>query len=63
MRLADYIAKMGPDHKFAELVGVARRTVADWRTGNRRPRPEQAQVIVKRTKGLVSMADIYGPSK
>ncbi|MCB1901773.1 MAG: hypothetical protein KDH16_20955 [Rhodocyclaceae bacterium] len=59
MELATYIRQRGEDD-CAKAWGVSRRAVASWRFGERYPRPEQAQAIVKETNGAVSMDDIYG---
>lgn len=62
MKLSDYIADKG-DRAFADQIGAARRTVTDWRLGQRIPRPEWAQIIVAKTGGKVSMNDIYGAER
>jgi DNA-binding transcriptional regulator YdaS (Cro superfamily) len=60
MRLNKYIEAIG-DAAAAELFGVKERTAASWRRGERRPRPEQAAVIVEASRGKVSYAEIYAP--
>jgi DNA-binding transcriptional regulator YiaG len=57
MRLADYIKQVGDD-KFAKIIGVSKHAARSWRTGERRPRPAQAQKIVAKTP--VTMQEIYG---
>lgn len=58
MKLSTYIAEIG-DTGAAVLFGVKERTVASWRRGERQPRVEQAQKIVKATKGKVTFAECY----
>jgi hypothetical protein len=45
MNLPQYIAKIG-DAEFAAKFGVAVRTAAAYRLGERQPRPELAEKIV-----------------
>lgn len=59
MQLSDHIRRMG-DREFAEYVGVPRRTVTEWKLGNRLPRPETAKRIVARFRGKITLIDIYG---
>lgn len=58
MLLNDYIDKHGAEscaNKFDVTVGC----VYHWRKGIRKPRPNQALIIVERTLGEVSLSDIY----
>ena len=57
MKLSEYIKDQG-DEKCAKQFGVPVRTVRSWRLKNRRPRPEQAAIIVK--KSPVTYEGIYG---
>jgi DNA-binding transcriptional regulator YiaG len=57
MKLSDYIKDMG-DVKFAALIGCSKHAARSWRLGERRPRPEQARKIVKKTP--ITMDEIYG---
>jgi len=58
MKLREYIEMIG-DEEAARLFSVKPRTAASWRRGERYPRPKQAAVIVEKTKGRVTYADIY----
>lgn len=58
MELKKYIEKHGDD-KCAEIFNVKPRTAASWRRGERFPRPEQANFIVKATNGEVTLNGIY----
>lgn len=60
MKLTDYIQQVG-DEKFARRFGWKTRKVMSWRLGDRRPRPEEAQIIVAKTP--VTYEGIYGPQK
>lgn len=62
MLLPDYITKLG-DEAFADLVGIKGRTAASWRRRERFPRAMKAREIVKLTRGEVSFAEVYAPSK
>lgn len=57
MKLSEYISQQG-DEKCAKLFGVPVRTIRSWRLKERRPRPAQAAVIVK--KSPVTHEGIYG---
>lgn len=57
MRLPDYIKKVGVKN-FAKTFRLNQRTVTSWLYAARRPRPETARRIVKRTP--VTMEGIYG---
>jgi len=59
MDLISYLTQKG-DAEAAKLFGVSKRTIQSWRLKERRPRPEQAQVIVK--KSPVTFEGIYGKS-
>ena len=59
MNLPDYIRMIGSE-KAAELFEESPRAVKGWLYRERYPRPETAQKIVKRSRGKVSMAEIYG---
>lgn len=65
MRLEDFIAKVG-DEEAAGLFGVKVRTAKAWRLRDRRPRADQAAVIVEATRdhavGAVTYEGIYAPS-
>lgn len=60
MKLKAYIEWKGEPY-CAELFGVKIRTIASWRRGERRPRPDQANEIVRLTRGTVQLEDIYVP--
>jgi DNA-binding transcriptional regulator YiaG len=60
MRLDKYITKTG-DKAAAQLFGVAVRTAASWRRGERIPSPEAARIIVSLSP--VTFEGIYGASK
>jgi hypothetical protein len=53
LTFADWITKTNPN-RVAEMLGVSRRTVDKWRTGELHPRLPQMQIIVKMTRGRVS---------
>ena len=57
MRLPDYIKQVGVKN-FARAFKLNQRTVISWLYTERRPRPETAQRIVKKTP--VTMEGIYG---
>lgn len=57
MDFVEYLTKIG-DAQAARLFGVEKRTAKSWRLLERRPRAEQAQMIVK--KSPVTYASIYG---
>ena len=56
--LPEYIETIG-DEAASILFGVEKRTAQSWRLRTRLPRPEQADVIVK--KSPVTWEGIYGP--
>lgn len=58
MNLKKYIEIHGDNH-CAVLFKVKPRTTASWRRGERYPRPEQANEIVKLTNGEVNLIGIY----
>jgi len=58
MTLTEYIQKHG-DEVCAALFNVKPRTTASWRRRERYPRTEQANLIVEKTNGDVSMTGIY----
>jgi DNA-binding transcriptional regulator YdaS (Cro superfamily) len=58
MLLSDFIKQLG-DEAAAELFGVKPRTAQSWRLGERFPRPKQAREVVERTKGEVSLEEVY----
>jgi transcriptional regulator with XRE-family HTH domain len=57
MRLDKYIKQAG-DKAAAQLFGVAERTAASWRRGERIPSPEAARIIVSLSP--VTFEGIYG---
>jgi hypothetical protein len=59
MKLAEWIATVGYD-RATKILDEDWRTLQSWKLGKRRPRPKTAQKIVRRTKGVVDMAGIYG---
>lgn len=60
MKLSEYIESVG-DEKAAKLFRTKVRTVISWRLLERRPRPEQAEIIVK--KSPVTYEGIYAPTE
>jgi len=60
MDLKTYIEKIG-DEQAAKLFQVKRRTAQSWRLGARKPRSEQAAIIVK--KSPVTYEGIYGAAQ
>jgi hypothetical protein len=59
--LPTFIRSIGVD-KAAELFDEKPRTIRAWMHRERMPRPETGRKIVKRSKGRVSFATIYGSS-
>lgn len=57
--LSDWIERVGYAAAGA-ILKVKRGTLVSWKLKRRRPRPETAQMIVRRTKGAVTIAGIYG---
>lgn len=57
--LTEWIEAVGYD-AAAKILKQKRGTVVAWKLRRRRPRPETSKEIVKRTKGVVTMAGIYG---
>jgi DNA-binding transcriptional regulator YdaS (Cro superfamily) len=47
------------DRAFAELVGVDRSTVANWRIGRRRPDNRSLDAILRVTEGAVTPNDFF----
>jgi hypothetical protein len=62
MDLSDYIRSKGID-KCAASWGVTAHAVKAWLYRDRLPRPAHAAVIVRKTKGEVDYAGIYGPKE
>ena len=58
MSLSAYIEKIG-DAKAAKLFGVKIRTVASWRRGERIPQPKRAAIIVRASRGVITLEDIF----
>lgn len=56
--LKDYLTSLG-DAKAAKIFGVTERAAMSWRLGERRPRPDKALEIVKRSRGRVRFDQIY----
>lgn len=59
MKLRDYLTQLG-DSQAARTLGLTERAVRSYRCGARLPKPETARKIIKRTKGAITMQDIYG---
>lgn len=59
MTLKEWIAAVGDD-QAARILKTKPRTARSWREGRRFPRPETARGIVRRLKGKVTLAGIYG---
>lgn len=57
--LPSFIRSLGVD-KAAEVLDESPRAVKAWLYGERVPRKQTAQKIVKRSEGKVSFAGIYG---
>lgn len=63
MNLSDYLRGAFPTQaKAAQAFGVTQSTINHWITGRRRPDPSNAAKIVRKSRGKVSFACIYGPS-
>ena len=60
MRLSEFITEIG-DQAAAGLFDVSERCAASWRRGERKPRPNEAANVVKKSNGKVSYEDIYAP--
>ena len=43
-----------------KILDEKRETLVSWKLKRRTPRPEKARKICRRTKGVVTMAGIYG---
>lgn len=59
MDLREYIAAMG-DATAAKVLGISERAAKSYRLGKRRPRPAKANLMVKRSKGKLTLQAIYG---
>lgn len=59
MDLPSFIRSLGVE-KSAMLFDATERQVKGWLYGERRPRPRDAQKIIERTRGKVTLAGIYG---
>lgn len=61
MELAEYLRTAFPTQAAAaEAFAVTQGTISHWMTGRRRPKPAKAQEIIRRSRGRVSFARIYG---
>lgn len=58
--LSTFIRSLGVD-KAAELFEESPRAVKGWLYGERTPRKDTAQKIIKRSRGRVTLAGIYAP--
>lgn len=59
MDLPSFIRSLGVKESAA-LFEATPRQVKGWLYGERRPRPKDAQKIIERTRGKVSLSGIYG---
>lgn len=59
MDLPAFIRSRGLD-ALASRLGVSRFAVKSWLYGERLPRPETAQKIIRESRGRVTMDAIYG---
>jgi hypothetical protein len=59
MKLREYLTAIG-DAQAAKLFGISERAARSYRYGVRTPKPATARQIVRRSKGALSMQDIYG---
>lgn len=59
MSLSDYIAKWG-DEAASKRLGITARAARAYRTKTRRPRPDVANRIIKRSRGDLTLESIYG---
>lgn len=62
MKLDQFIEEIG-DEAAAKLFDVKPRTVASWRRGERKPRPDKAIEIVKTLRGKIPLEGIYPKRK
>ena len=61
MTLNEYVKRKRLTHEqFAELVGCTRAAVTRWLSGSRAPSPAWVAVILRKTKGVVSVQDLRG---
>ena len=59
MNLSEYISTMG-DEAAAKILGISERAAKSYRLGKRCPRPAKANLMVKRSKGKLTLESIYG---
>lgn len=57
--LPEFIAEIG-DIEFSRRLKTPVRTVQSWRRRERRPRPTQAQEIIRLANGRLDFEAIYG---
>ena len=62
MNLPSYIRQHGVP-ACEVLFGASKFAVTSWLYGARRPRPETAMEIERRTEGAVTMREIFADSK
>lgn len=61
MKLREYLDdRKIPANDFGGIVGVSSHAVLKWIRGERVPRPEIMEKIVKATSGVVQPNDFYG---
>ena len=60
MNLSEYIIQLGGWAKASKRLGINERTMRSWQYKARRPRPEIALYIVRKSRGAITMQDIYG---
>lgn len=58
MTLSEYIIQLGTV-KAAKVLGITERAARSYRYLDRRPRPDIAMQIVRKSKGAVTMQEIY----
>lgn len=57
--LSEFIAEIG-DVEFSRRFKTPVRTVQSWRRRERRPRPAQAQELIRLANGRLDFTAIYG---
>jgi hypothetical protein len=59
--LPEFIAELGDD-EISSRMRTPVRTVQSWRRRERRPRPAQAEELIRISEGRLNFDSIYGPA-
>lgn len=61
MTLQEWIDSVGGCRRAGLVLGVPISTVKTWRTMTRQPSPQNAGLIIDKSKGALDCNGIYGP--